>query len=78
MEENEFKSLEVYRKLVENINSEGYTELELELLYLIENEKDFPVELLKKFAIDYIANSALLRKELASLFKRFETYQNKK
>ncbi len=78
MEENEIKSLEVYKKLIENINSDGYTELELELLYLIENEKDFPVDLLKKFAIDYICNSALLRKELSSLFKKFETYQNKK
>ncbi len=78
MEENEFKSLDVYKKLVENINSEGYTDLELELIYLIENEKDFPVDLLKRFAIDYISNSAVLRKELSSLYKKFETYQNNK
>ncbi len=58
-------------------NSNGYTELELALLYLLENQSDLPVELIKKLAIDYIHNSALIRKELKILWEKFESFNKK-
>jgi hypothetical protein len=71
MDDKKTTALSWYLKYTEGMNREGYTELESELLYQLENNKDFPVELARQLAIDYIHNSALIRRELYKLFQNF-------
>jgi hypothetical protein len=65
---NNNNELELYNV---KIDKDGYTEFELELIYEIENNKDFPIELLKKLALDYIYNAAVYRKEFVKVIEKY-------